>query len=259
MSNNKPHNKKSPEGPQQSKRANPEYPWVRGEADVNGRHKLIHADPSKPDESFTEQLNHDGSFEIHETLKDEKGLTNVLGHHRRSYFQTGSDHYDGNYDHRSFNKSVNVDGEHGIAAKKGIIEGTRGAKTTGYAKGTFDLKGGRGSKNHSFQGNVGDHTNTVEGNQWEYSEKDHAQAVGGSKYTMVGQGDYGIHVQNGNMDTNISGKGQIVSQQNFSLGSNAEITVSADTKLTLKVGDSKIVIEKSKITITSAEIEFKKN
>ena len=92
MAKNKPHNKKSPEGPQQSKRANPEYPWVRGEADVNGRHKLIHADPSKPDESFTEQLNHDGSFEIHETLKDEKGLTNVLGHHRRSYFQTGSDH-----------------------------------------------------------------------------------------------------------------------------------------------------------------------
>ena len=45
----------------------------------------------------------------------------------------------------------------------------------------------------------------------------------------------------------------------FRSGSNAEITISADTKLTLKVGDSKIVIEKSKITITSAAIDFKKS
>ena len=247
----KPHNKKSPEGPQQSKRSKPEYPWVRGEADVCGRHKLIHADPSKPEQSFTEQLNHDGSFVIHETLENEKGLKNELGHHRRSYFQSGADHYDGNYDHRSYNKSIGVDGEYGLAAKKGIIEATRGTKATGYVKGTFDLKGGRSSKNHSFQGTYGDHTNTIEGNHWEYSEKDHGHAIGGSKYTMVGQGDYGIHVQSGNMDTNIGGKGQIVSQQ--------DLTFSSNTKITLSVGQSKIVIEESKITITSAEIEFKKN
>ena len=62
---------------------------------------------------------------------------------------------------------------------------------------------------------------------------------------MVKDGDYGVHVQDKNIDFKAdSGKAQIKTAK--------DITIESDTKITLKVGGSTIVITPTDITITAA-------
>lgn len=277
MANNKPHNKKSPEGPQQSKRSKPEYPWVSGSADVNGRHKIIHADPSKPEQSFIEEFNHDGSFTIHETLKDEKGLKNELYHHHRQYGQSKSVHMDGNHDDRAYNRSVVTDKDHGIQSGGNLYEGSLKQKIQSTAQ-TKKRNGRKGSKQNYFQSTNGDGSIMHEGNHFAFYGKDHGQAVDGSSMTMVSK-EYGTYAQ-GNMDFFSEKKARfasngalsmtttdtglfstekamtVKSKEDMSVSSNSEITIKADTKITIKVGSSKIEISDGNITITGSAINF---
>ena len=80
----------------------------------------------------------------------------------------------------------------------------------------------------------------------------------GNKYTIIssssngkGVGEYGIHVQDGNMDTQLD-NGQ------YRVASAKDMTFISTTKITIQVGTSSIVMEPGKITITSADVEFVK-
>lgn len=263
MAKDKPHNKKSPEGPQQSKRANPEYPWVSGSSDVNGRHKLIHADPTKPDESFVEEFNHDGSFTIHETLKDDKGLKNELYHHHRQYGQSKSVHMDGNHDDRAFNRSVVTDKDHGVQSGGNIYEGALKQKISTAAQ-SKNRSGRKGSKQNLHHSTSGDGSHLYEGSHFAFYGKDGGVAVDGSHMMMVAK-ESGHYAQ-GNMDFFSEKKARLASNGALSLvtsdtGSftaNQEITISSDQKITLKVGSSKIEISDGEIKITGSAIKFEK-
>lgn len=265
----KPHNKKSPEGPQESKRAKPEYPWVSGHSDVNGRHKLIHADPSKPDESFVEEFNHDGSFKISEKLKgNDKGMTNVLAHHMRTYAQSTHVHNDGNYDIRGYNNAfvsdkdtgLQIGGDHHLGVAGKTVKATQGSN--------MDLSGGAGSSQNKFQATRGDLSNSIKGDHHTYVEKDRGDTIGGSKYTIVKDGEYATHVQQGNMEYWVDqGKAQIFSKNDLKLTSNSTVLAKVsnskievtDSKITISVGSSKIEISDGSIKITGSSIQFQKS
>ena len=266
----KPHNKKCPEGPEQSKRAKPEYPWVSGVSDVNGRHKLIHANPEKPDESFVEEFRHDGSFTIHETLKDEKGLKNELFHHERKYGKSKSTHIDDNYDIRSYNKSLVVDKEYGIQGGGTYYKGFQGGEVDVVKGSNKSRKGGKESKQNTFKSTSGDGSELYEGNYFTFYGKDHGHSVDGSYYGLF-SGEHGQYIK-GNVDTfsekkmRVASNGamalttsdtmSVASEKNMSVASKKEITIEADSKIVIKVGQSKIEISDGTIKIVGSEIKF---
>lgn len=282
----KPHNKKSPEGPHQSKRAEPEYPWVSGHSDINGRYKLVYADPDKPEKSFVEELHHDGSFTIHETLKDEKGLKNTLFHHERKYGKSKSTHIDDNYDLRAYNQSSVVDKEYGLQGGGAFYKGFLGGEVDAISGSTKSRKGSKGSKQNSFHSTAGDGSHLYEGNYFSFYGKDHGHSVDGSYYGMF-SGEHGQYIK-GNSDTfsekkirlasngamalttsdtglfntekamtiQSSDTGTLKTKKDLSVTSNAEITINADTKITIKVGSSKIEISDGQITIKGSAIKF---
>ena len=91
-------------------------------------------------------------------------------------------------------------------------------------------------------GTGGDNVSYFACDTHEYSEGDHISSTKGNKYTMVKEGDYGVHVQDKNIDFQAdSGKARIKT--------GSDILIESDTKITLKVGGSSIVITPSNITI----------
>ncbi len=71
--------------------------------------------------------------------------------------------------------------------------------------------------------------------------------IQGTKYEQI-SGEKGTHLPSGNMDTQLDGG-------KYRVKAADDILIESDSKITLKVGSSTIVIEASKITITSAEID----
>lgn len=228
----KPHNKKSPEGPQQSKRANPEYPWVSGQADVNGHYKIKYADPENPNTSFIEEVYHDGSFSIKEVLdNDNKGMRNDLYHHHREYGLSKSSHHDGNMDVRAYNKSVVTDKDHGLQIGGNRYKGIGGKEIKVTNETNKTRSGSKGSNQPSYHSSSGDVSHMFEGNYFAYYEKDHGQMFGGSQYTISSNGDIGTHVQKGNYDTLVSGKIQHTSGDLFNLNSGDKLNLNSSNTM----------------------------
>jgi hypothetical protein len=85
---------------------------------------------------------------------------------------------------------------------------------------------------------------------------------------MISDGDYSMHVQSGNMDTRVEGgKLQLYSGDNMIVNTAAtalyrsigDMTITSDSKITIKVGSSQIVITDGEITIKSGAIKFEKS
>lgn len=92
---------------------------------------------------------------------------------------------------------------------------------------------------------------TIEGNEFSEIQGDNIRSTTGNKYDIVSEGEYGIHVQSGNMDVNVqSGK--------FKLFAGNEIILESAVKLTIKVGSSEIVVEPAQITVKSSQVKFEK-
>lgn len=100
---------------------------------------------------------------------------------------------------------------------------------------------------HTTEGDiVTDHTGNVNHN----ISGDCVDQVTGNKMTMIG-GEWGVHLSGGNLDFQLdSGKGR--------LRASDDILIESDSKITLKVGSSTIVIESSQITVTSGAVKFVK-
>ena len=87
----------------------------------------------------------------------------------------------------------------------------------------------------------GDKSVIYENNLFLNPKQDHALDVGGTYYTTVNNGECGLHVQNGNYDVKSEKKTQHYSKD--------EMTIISDTKITLKVGQSQIIISPDNIVL----------
>lgn len=250
-------NAKSPKAYYNDGKSDPTYPFISGHADELGHSYSKFADPDKPKEAYEQTITHSGGFEIKQA-NDEKGLVNILNPGEgRSYTGGGtSDHADGHKDDAtSSSKITTTNIDNGDTCGGNRFNGAGGQTIGGSNESSFEHIGTPGESYKTTSGNIvthheGHHNNNIEG--------DVMNTISGNKYTIVssgsgkgGTGQYGIHVQDGNMDTQIdSGQYRVFSMQ--------DMTMISTTKLTLQVGTSTIVLEPGKITITSADVEFVK-
>lgn len=256
-------NKKSPQDAVTRGDAEPEYPWVGGVSDVNGRYLMVYADPEHPEKAYVQEFNHDASFKITEVL-DDRGMTNSLVHDNRTYGRSHSSHWDGNRDDRSTNNSRVSDKEIGHQAGKWMLAGAASGHIAAYKTSATIVP--TGSYNNSYNYTSGDGANVFESNYFAFYQQDYAQHVSGSLYSILQKGEYGIHVQLGNMDIRLDkGKYQVFSQDamvantasTMAITATQDITIKSNSKIILEVGSSKITIDTKKITVESDDIDLK--
>lgn len=249
-------NAKSPKAYYDDGKSDPTYPYISGHADEIGGSFSRYVNPEKPKEAYEQTIRHNGGIEIYQA-NDENGLVNTINPgEQRDYISGGS------------SKSVEGHASNSSDSSKETIAFLDQQIQTGGTRyvGTGDTDVG-GSQNSGYRhkavggesyettsGNVITHH---EGDRNNNTEGDTVNTYVGNKYTIVskssdkGVGEYGIHVQDGNMDTQLdAGKYRVFSAQ--------DMTMISSTKLTLQVGSSTIVMEPGKITITSADVEFVK-
>lgn len=229
------------------------YPFMSGHQTTNGELHLKVQHPEFPKASSEEKVSPDGSYEHTEYNEKLKGLTSSLKHHSRGYNSGGnSSQVDGHSD--SSNESTKrtvTKGDTGNETGGDAYSGA-GGKTIKGQKGDEVTISGGGQKIRITTNNSpgGDSISNYAGDTHENFEGDHIRSVNGNKYTMVKEGDFGVHVQDKNLDFQAdSGKARIKT--------GSDITIESDTKITLKVGGSSIVLTPSGITInTSGKIDI---
>jgi len=260
-------NKRLEEGPWgENGRKQTEYPWVRGEADVNGGTNFVYANPEKPDDSSSVIFKHDASFVANEYDSEKKGLTNSLTHEERSYISGGSSkNTDGHRDDKNHSSYKNdTVGDSGRTTGGTHYAGTGERNISGTGQGSFS----NDTDGNTYKTSKGDVVSEHTGNQYTSLEGDQIASVSGNKITVIGDGDNMIHVQSGNMDTRVeSGALQIYCGDSMNLNTASAATfrsvedmlLVSQTKITLKVGSSEIVITGGEITIKSGAIKFVKS
>lgn len=225
------------------------YPFIFGHQTTNGELHLKIQHPDFPKASCEETLKADGSYSHYEVSDKLKGLESILSHHTRGYNSGGhSSQVDGHKD--SNHESTQRNNTAGDSGKE-----TGGTKYDGSGEQTIIGSGldyirrlAKGAQNITLTDNAspgGDSISNYAGDTHENFEGDHIRSVNGNKYTMVKNGDYGAHVQDKNIDFQAdSGKARIKT--------GSDILIESDSKITLKVGGSTIVITPNDITITSS-------
>jgi hypothetical protein len=155
-------NKLLDKAPYDDGRAEPEYPWVRGEQDLLGNRVITYADPENPDQAFIERIKYDGSF----TINEANGLKNEFNKEVRSYTSGGDSHNtDGQkavYGQSNFNLAFKQDV--GFTAGGTTYKGSGEKEIGGTAQGSFQNDTGGNTRiflvAYSFSGSdVGTTTN----------------------------------------------------------------------------------------------------
>lgn len=236
-------NKKIPKDGVSDNQKTLRYGYTTGHRDILGNQTIVYASPNEPENYIKLVMDATGSYETIEFDSQENAHKTALNTGRTSSYTVGGEtcHVDGNKDNSVESTSrENVTGDKGVACKTNYNTSTEGSVIAhNRYKKEFVVASASDSK--SFAGSFGDQVNEHSGHWHEAFEKDHVQAVSGNKITMIEKGDYAIHIQKGNYDTHISEKGRIYA--------NNDILIESGTKITLKVGDSSIVITGSSIKI----------
>lgn len=242
-------NNKFPQDPTAAKKSNPEYPWMSGHSDRNGRYQIAYADPDKPNESFDQTFNHDGSNKTNLALDSkDNGVSYSLENHGLSYNLGGkSNTSEGGADNRNRIENNNTEGGKQTSAGGGIGTASGGpivqASAGGCASGVC---GASLADNYRYVS--GDNTVRYEGSEYIHRDGNSMTTMGGSKYEVVKDGEWGLHVQSGNWDIQVdAGQGRLFVQQ--------PLLVESPTMITFKVGGSTITMEPGKITLVSARID----
>ena len=257
-------NKKLEEGPWgEGGRKQTEYPWVQGEADALGRTQLKYANPEKPDDASEVTFNYDGSFVAKEVDDEKKGLTNSLEHMSLSYNSQGrSTQVDGHNDTNvESTDRTNVAGDKGSSVGGDGYDGVGGKRMEGAKEGSFE----NDADGNTYKTSKGDVVTEHTGSQFSSLEGDRVSTIKGNEVTIVSDGEYQLHVQGGNMDTRVEGgKLQIYSGDAMTINtastalyrSISDMTITSDTKITLKVGGSSIVIDSGSIKMVADRIDL---
>lgn len=268
-------NKLLDKAPYDDDRAEPEYPWVGGSQDHLGNRVITYADPEKPDQAFVERIKYDGSF----TINEANGLKNEFNKEVRSYTSGGDSHNtDGQkavYGQSNFNLAFKQD--IGLTAGGTTYKGSGEKEIGGTAQGSFQNDTGGNTYKTSNGDMISEHTGHIHS----HNDGDNVQSTTGTRYEIVNEGEYAIHVQGGNMDTRVeSGKLQLYSGDamvvntastmkmistgamsinstaTMTVGATGDITIESKSKLTLKVGGSSIEISSGGIKLVGTRIDL---
>lgn len=227
-------------------KSTPEYPYFRVVETTNGKKIVSYDNPNKPNEAWEYTFGHGGDYRTNQIDENFKGLTTELKHQCHSYISEGcSEQNDGHNDkNKELTDNDNTKGDKQSASGKTSMEGSE-KKISATSQGSFNAA----TEGNSYEFVKGDRLSNREGSEYSSIEGDEVKSVTGSKIQIVQEGEFQTHVQSGNMDTRVeAGKTKIYSSD--------EIILESQTKITLKVGSSTIVIDGSSITIVSPKIDL---
>lgn len=226
------------------------YPFIGGENDLVGASHFKLAHPDYPQASCSEEMKADGSYQTMEVDKSNNAIRNQLDSgHLRHYVNAGSSKNTGGNDagYTQSNKQNIVARDHGKEVGNNVHDGAGGGRYFGQKGDSFyHNTGGKtyvATSSGSSGGGSADHISHFECDTHSYSNGDHIHAVVGNKHVMISNGEYGIHVQKGNMDTQVD-NGKI------RISSGSDMLFVSSSKITLQVGDCSIVMDGKTITLS---------
>lgn len=257
-------NSKLPESPATDTKDNDKveidekYYYVSGESTLNGGFHYRFEDPENFEGSYQVSFHPSTGFEINRNSTEENGgVRYALDHHVRGLASGGtSQHSNGPDDgSTSSNKRLNVKTDDGGSVGGDKYRGSGGLMLAAYG-------GGEVTERKQGQGvylTDGDIYNEYIGNIHSNHEGDTIDTITGNKHVIVassqsngGTGQYGIHVQDGNMDMQVDkGKFRIKT-----IGDT--LYVMSDVKIVFNVGTSTITMESGQITVQASAVKFEK-
>ena len=219
----------------------PEYPFNDVEVSVFGT-KVSYHHPKKLDQAHTGCVHADGSFnsnEYRDKDKNTKGFSISQVHHAMNYASGGTSAMaQGHTENKTLGSGSTMSGgESGQQSKGAVMSGTPAQRIQGH--GAFATVA-TGSEDCTYDFSTGDKSIGCK-NLFLNPSGDVAIDAGDSFYTTVAKGECGLHVQDGNYDVKSEKKTQHYSKD--------EMTIISDTKITLKVGQSQIIISPDNIVL----------
>lgn len=236
----------------------PEYSTLFGERNLFGDYKFTHLNPDKPEEYYVEESNPiTGKYStrkvsLHEIPGDPvpvKAITQSFepGHTRE--FTQGS----------AAKTTMSHIHETGDANRLGEYTKDSVDQITGY-KFTTDVGNIHTSRltdiNYTVGSSVptsmdlssGDKVYNHDGDIHQAFEGDHVTSVRGNDIRMIREGEHALHVQEGNYDVDIKGLARVFSED--------EMLIESLTKITIKVGNSTIILTPDNIELDSPRIDL---
>lgn len=236
-------NKKLPVDPWSSGDIELKYGYIKGYRNLLGGHHFEYYSPEEPNKASSQTLSTEGSYvtKQHDDSKKEI-ITKLQPGEVRDYTSGGTSiHNDGHTDARVMStiRTV-VDGDRGTQIGRNKHESVGGTKIETARESAKNIGFGA-SESRNYEMSAGDEVSEHSGNKHVGYEKDYVISVKKNKIQMINEGDYSTHVQAGNWDTHVKQKGRFYADD--------DILIESATKITLKVGDSTIVITGSRIDI----------
>lgn len=217
----------------------PKYPYFYGKRDPSGRYEFSYSNPKELDKSSVERYEASGSFETIHSHPDKKEIRTKFNAGQSFEYTAGgsSKQVDGNvFESTSSTKHEDISGDSGkITGGKSI--NVSGGSQINMGKNVLTASAGD-SNSIGMSTTSGESITDHVGNVYQSFEGNFVKSVIGTELKLV-VGDYGIQVQDGNYDVDVSGNLRMFSEQN--------VTIESDTQIVIKIGSTEVIIDESNI------------
>jgi hypothetical protein len=227
----------------------PQYPYIYGQRDNNGGYSFTYRHVGDYTLSSSETYHPSGSYETIQYHPETGEIRTRFNRGDEYVYNLGglSQHITGHLDQSvSSTSRTNVTGDQAVHVGR-----NRSVLTSGQsieAGGPSIRRAIPGSDTKTYNSSGGDVVNEHSGNFHEAFQKDLVTSVTKNAVFMVNQGDYAVHVQTGSYDSYVKEKTRLFAEN--------DIMIESKTKITLKVGNSTIVITHNSIDIDSQRIDL---
>lgn len=226
------------------------YPYYAASKDVNGGSVLESKVPGQPEMFFTEKYSPSGGYESVQYHPEAGEQRTVMNRGRVANYTAGSvsNNVDGHVDQRvRSTMRTNVNGDSAMQVGRNNSYAVAGEFVESVS-GTRTSRVNQGSESMTYNSSAGDVVNEHTGNYHEAFQKDLVTSVTKNAIFLVNEGDYAIHVQAGNYDSHIKEKARLYADN--------DILIESKTKITLKVGNSTIVMTPTGIDMDADRIDL---
>lgn len=195
--------------------------------------------------SFEESWTPMGSYSTRES-HEKNELNTSMSFETRSY-NVGGHSFTSEAHVETYIKDTNkttVEGDNAREVGGNDLSAIAKQKISSVLEGTITNTGAGKSQAPTYVMSEGDYTQEHTGNYYQGFEKDSVQSVKGTKMTMIQEGDYAIHTQQGNFDLQVSaGKLHLMTSAD-------DLIANSNVKVLLQVGSqSKVTVEPAKIKL----------
>lgn len=265
-------NKKLPKDPVSEQEIDPLYGYVHGEWNAVGGHHMSYCNPDEHEKYYHEEMHASCSYVTTQHDKEDKEInTSMKTGEVRGYVGGSHSHQVDAHSDINVEKTLRTErgadgadayGRNRIHAVKGKTVKVLGEHTAQMTNKSSEVPISRGHTGTVRQDDEKDNYHHIQGQHSIMSEKSHAHVVGeewadhaGGNYDFYGEKKFHVYSKDAYI-ANTDSTMDLWSKDKMNAKSKSDITIDSDTKITIKVGGSSIVIESGTITIKSSQIKF---